>query len=582
MLRDNNTPVQVEGEATPALVEADTDNQVAPVAKDIDAQSQPTVTPTLIPPTATALPSPTVPLEPAIPNMVLESIKYLPVISGALFDREHLYLILQIRVENLGEEPFNVSTNQFSAITNSGQRFQEFGQNLAESEFRRLGVLNRFEDLTLRTGGSVAEDIVFYLPREDFEDFQVIYDPAGLGDLSFSIGPVRAIQELTRLLGTPTSVPALAEAATPTPTAAQDREAEATPSGTPDNPDARVTATEETPTTETTAVAENTETPTAETTAVAEASPSPAPTPTLIQISALPDVDRSGLTIPNDTLVGTIAYGDFNGTSYDLFFGNVANGTSILWRSESSQPEFSHSGERIAYHSWRSDSRGLISSNLDHSQGFLVTAFLEDQLPTWSADDTQILFLSRRSGTRQSELYVVPSDQERPEAQFLIEGEYPSWGGSNDVVFKGWVSSGVGLQIASSALTDYRALTDKDSDTAPSISPDGQRVVFMSNQDGNWDIYVVNVDGSNLQRLTRDAAQDGLPTWSPDGQAIAFVSNRGGPWSIWAMTTDGTGIRQLFTYNGSPDGFVASEPNTDTTRGWAEERISWSPLVIGP
>jgi Tol biopolymer transport system component len=98
----------------------------------------------------------------------------------------------------------------------------------------------------------------------------------------------------------------------------------------------------------------------------------------------------------------------------------------------------------------------------------------------------------------------------------------------------------------------------------------------MSRRDGNWDIYSVKVDGSGLTRLTTDDADDGLPIWSPDGSAIAFLSNRGGPWAVWAMTPSGTGIRQLFTLQGSPDGFVASEPTTDTTRGWAEERISWT------
>ena len=97
----------------------------------------------------------------------------------------------------------------------------------------------------------------------------------------------------------------------------------------------------------------------------------------------------------------------------------------------------------------------------------------------------------------------------------------------------------------------------------------------MSQREENWDIYVADADGSNLQRLTDDAAQDGIPTWSPDGNAIAFVSDRGGIWAIWVMTPDGNGKSQLFTMPGSADGFVGSPSSTDATRGWAEERISW-------
>ena len=117
-------------------------------------------------------------------------------------------------------------------------------------------------------------------------------------------------------------------------------------------------------------------------------------------------------------------------------------------------------------------------------------------------------------------------------------------------------------------------MTNADNDTAPALSPDGRQVVFMSRRAENWDIYVVNVDGSGLQRLTDDDSDDGLPTWSPDGNAIAFVSNRGGTWAIWVMTPDGAGKSQRITMEGSPDGQVGTD--TFASRGWAEERISWT------
>jgi Tol biopolymer transport system component len=99
----------------------------------------------------------------------------------------------------------------------------------------------------------------------------------------------------------------------------------------------------------------------------------------------------------------------------------------------------------------------------------------------------------------------------------------------------------------------------------------------MSRRDGNWEVYVVNVDGSNLRRLTKDPADDGLPTWSPDGQHIAFVSNRGGEWAIWVMRPDGSGQRLLFPLGGPLDGRVRNAAPHDTY-GWVEERISWGPV----
>ena len=52
-------------------------------------------------------------------------------------------------------------------------------------------------------------------------------------------------------------------------------------------------------------------------------------------------------------------------------------------------------------------------------------------------------------------------------------------------------------------------------DGSPAWSPDGKRIAFYSERDGNADIYVMNADGSGVTQLTRSTAQDGIPAWSP-------------------------------------------------------------------
>ena len=81
----------------------------------------------------------------------------------------------------------------------------------------------------------------------------------------------------------------------------------------------------------------------------------------------------------------------------------------------------------------------------------------------------------------------------------------------------------------------------------PAWSPDGQKIAFTSNRDGggnDWDIYVMNADGSDIARLT-DGAGNEYPAWSPDGQKIAFVSDRGGDSDIYVMNADGSDISRL-------------------------------------
>jgi TolB protein len=110
-------------------------------------------------------------------------------------------------------------------------------------------------------------------------------------------------------------------------------------------------------------------------------------------------------------------------------------------------------------------------------------------------------------------------------------------------------------------------LTTDSSDMAPAAH--GNKAAFMSMRDGNWEIYAINIDGSNLKRLTNNGVNDGLPTFSPNGQFIAFVSDEGGKWAIWAMNADGSGRGKLFDLNG---GYGSGEEYD-----WTTERISWAP-----
>ena len=84
-------------------------------------------------------------------------------------------------------------------------------------------------------------------------------------------------------------------------------------------------------------------------------------------------------------------------------------------------------------------------------------------------------------------------------------------------------------------------------DGFPTFSPDGQKIVFASDRDGNREIYVMNADGSGVQRLTTTdpTADDRYPSWSPDGSKILFVSNRDGDSEIFVMNADGSNPTQL-------------------------------------
>ena len=75
----------------------------------------------------------------------------------------------------------------------------------------------------------------------------------------------------------------------------------------------------------------------------------------------------------------------------------------------------------------------------------------------------------------------------------------------------------------------------------PYWSPDSRKIVFQSNRTGDKsDIYVMNSDGTNINRLTNSLGDDLTPVWSPDGIKIAFQSFRDGNEELYIMNPDGS------------------------------------------
>lgn len=115
-----------------------------------------------------------------------------------------------------------------------------------------------------------------------------------------------------------------------------------------------------------------------------------------------------------------------------------------------------------------------------------------------------------------------------------------------------------------------RLTNDPGFDDSPAISPVGSKIVFLSSRndpepsfpDLAYEIYIMNIDGSNLIRLTTTESAEDHPSWSPDSKRILFDAdyNEDGFFEIYTLLVDGSGLQQL-TYGKSNDQFADWSPD---------------------
>ncbi len=216
------------------------------------------------------------------------------------------------------------------------------------------------------------------------------------------------------------------------------------------------------------------------------------------------------------------------------------------------QPTWSPDGEHIAF--WGVQGGGgnreiflydLISETLEQ----VTRSTALDWSPTWGPEGDTLFFSSDRSGL--FDLWQVSLDgRSEPQLVGLGAGDvfFPSFSGQGDRIAFARRRHRFGLAERAIESTGRLGVTTTllgggESVLGPRISPDGTRIAFYTLESD--DLWILHLSDDRLVRLTEGAHRDRFPHWSPSGDWIVFHSDRGGQYDLWALRSDGTDLVRL-------------------------------------
>ena len=255
-----------------------------------------------------------------------------------------------------------------------------------------------------------------------------------------------------------------------------------------------------------------------------------------------------------------IAYSSSVSGNREIYLTNAEGQTKIQipeFAGADGYPAWSPDGERLAFYAKYDKGKtwSMHTMNRDGSDRKRLTHEKNkwDSSPTWSPDGKKIAFAREYAdaeGNWQEEIWIMNADGTEQLHLKSLSGRAPCFMKDGRILFhsKPELSQ---ICIANSDGSNIIRLTDhKSENRGPKISPNGQHIAFISDRDGNQEVYVMEIDGTNQKRLTYNEVADWDVCWSPDSKQLIFASDTDEYLELYTVNIDGTSLKK-FMANGS-------------------------------
>lgn len=231
-------------------------------------------------------------------------------------------------------------------------------------------------------------------------------------------------------------------------------------------------------------------------------------------------------------------------------------------------PSWSKVDNKLYFYSKREGNSEIYSIDIENKKlNRLTNNPANDILPVPSPKGNLILFISDRNSSRKN-LYSM--DKNGSKIKSLTNNRFyeesPDWSpDGKKIIFtrqlrdsKDTSHAGNGeIHLMDSNGSNLIRLTNKDGyDSGAKFSPDGKKIAFYGYNQNQWDLYIMNSDGSDLNNLTDDIIECYSPDWSSNGEWLVYTAGKDGNYNIWKINIKTKERLQLTNTTGRNEGPV--------------------------